>query len=32
MRLIKSEKELIKSMNTSGKIVFGLFENMLRLN
>ena len=31
IRLIKSEKELIKSMNTSVKIIFGLFENKLRL-
>ena len=31
IRLIKSEKELIKSMNTSVKIIFGLFGNKLRL-
>ena len=30
-RLIKSEKELIKSINMSVKIIFGLFENKLRL-
>ena len=31
IRLIKSEKEMIKSMNTSVKIIFGLFINALRL-
>ena len=31
IRLIKSEKELIKSMNTSVKIIIGLFGNKLRL-
>ena len=29
--LIKSEKEMIKSMNTSVKIIFGLLKNALRL-
>ena len=31
IRLIKSQKEMIKSMNTSVKIIFGLFINALRL-